>query len=59
MFLGRNLARQNCLTYYTLSTDIDIIPSTNTTRQLSYFLNGNTCAKVNRKESLGLEVIEA
>ena len=41
----RNVARVNCLTAYTMSLDIDIVPSMGLAESLSKFLNRNTCAK--------------
>ena len=41
----RNIARQNSITYYTMSLDVDIIPSPGMAKHLSMFLNSNTCSK--------------
>ena len=41
----RNIARENSMTYYTMSLDVDIIPSPGMAKPLSMFLNGNTCSK--------------
>ena len=41
----RNIARENSMTHYTMSLDVDIIPSPDMAKPLSRFLNGNTCAK--------------
>ena len=41
----RNIARANSLTYYTMSLDVDILPSTGMAKPLAMFLNRNTCAK--------------
>ena len=41
----RNIARENSMTHYTMSLDVDIIPSPGMAKPLSMFLNGNTCSK--------------
>jgi hypothetical protein len=41
----RNLARKNCQNDYVFLTDIDIVPSTNLSRVLEEFLQGNNCEK--------------
>lgn len=41
----RNLARKGSQTNYVFLTDIDIIPSPGLARNLSRFLNTNTCSK--------------
>ena len=40
----RNIARDNSLTHYTMSLDVDVIIAPGMTRQLAKFLNGNTCS---------------
>ena len=42
--LARNIARKGANTAYTFVTDIDIIPSTDSTEELKKFLARNTCA---------------
>jgi len=41
----RNLARQTSITHYTLSLDVDIVPSPGLAPPLASFLAGNTCSK--------------
>ena len=41
----RNIARENSMTHYTMSLDVDIIPSPGMAKPLSMFLNSNTCSK--------------
>ena len=40
----RNIARDNSLTQYTMSLDVDVILAPDMTENLAKFLNGNTCA---------------
>ena len=41
----RNIARDNSLTHYTMSLDVDVILAPGMTTQMARFLNGNTCSQ--------------